>query len=141
MPQFLMHQLRHQHSREQARQQFDFVDQNQIVQRPRVRDDDRHAASEAKPGQRLDLTVKLLQREGLVHPMRLEKTVNLVGHRKAKRLPQFLLADLPGAKRFQHQRLQRLTLKVAPNPAKAGGKFVGNAHEQNHILVLPQVGR
>jgi len=51
-------------------QEINRVDQNQTTQRSSIRDDDRHAPSEAKPSERINVAVDLSHRARLEHVRR-----------------------------------------------------------------------
>jgi hypothetical protein len=107
------------------------------MQRPRVRDDDPHAASEAETLQVLPLPLQIVNRIGLEHPVLFEKTIELVEDLETEQTTKLGLGQPVGAIGFDGQGFKRLPLDIAAG-AEPLGEIVRYMENEIHQLILPR---
>jgi hypothetical protein len=131
-----------EHMPEQARQNFDRVNQHQVAHRPRVGDDHRRAPSGTKPLKHGEVPLDVFDRARLEYIVSFEKSVDLVASVQAESLRQFIFAQPRRAKALDNQSLQSLSLEIGAARAKSRGDFVGytegEVHQFTPVLPLTQ---
>lgn len=139
MAKLVAHDPGYTHGLEQLREQIDLSDQDEIMGRPGIGDNDPHA-SKAEPVEGLLLALEIGKRAGFIDLVRLQEAVQLVKHFNAEQAAKLGLGQPAGAKGFRGQRLQRLALDITGG-AEPLREIVGNVKNEIHRITVPRQAR
>jgi len=124
-----------QHSREQRRKEIDRADQDRIIQRPGIGDDDPLAASKPQPVDHLLLAMEIGKRIRLENIVRLQKSVELHARSKTQNPAQLRLRETFQFEFVKRQRFESAALKFARG-AKPLREIIGNLDNEIHEAKL-----
>jgi len=129
---------RHSNGAEQLWQHVDLADEDQVVKRPGVRDDDARGqgSGAAERLQVCKVAPDVLQGDWFVHAALLEKAVEFEPCLEAENLPQLEMGEASDAVGFRRERLKRLTREIRAGAAQAFGEVIRNGQHEVHFTRL-----
>lgn len=125
----------------QAGQNLDGANQNQIVQRSRVGNNNPHLRCEAQSPQRGAFSLQVFPREVEPHFVSLQEPVQFIASPKPQYLPQLRLGQSARLVFFQGERFQCPARQIAPRSRKPLGHIIGNVQRQLHARSLPRTAQ
>jgi hypothetical protein len=129
--QFVPNEFRNEYPFEQSGQDFDLSDQDKIVQRTGVGDDQPHRPLESNSAKIVSIPVEIIDRKGEVDPMRLEHVVQGLASRQSEQTAQFPLRQPPQSKFLDGQGFQDPPGQVASSP-DPGRKIIRDVNGYIH---------
>jgi hypothetical protein len=119
MRQFRMHGSGDGNPFKQLRQQFDCVNLQQVIDRARIGNDDRHAGSKTESAEISPVLLKVRGRVGAKDFVSLEECIKLDARFKTEQPPQLRLRQATALVFLDSERFERPTRQVAPRSCKA----------------------
>ncbi len=129
---------RHSNGAEQLWQYVDLADQDEVVKRPGVRDNDArgHGSGATERLQVCEVAPDVLQSNRFVYTAFLEEAVEFEPCLEAEDLPQLEMGEASDAVGFCRERLQRLARQIRAGAAQAFGEVIRNGQDQIHLARL-----
>jgi hypothetical protein len=111
------------------------LNQNKIIQRTGVGDDEPHWSSESKPPKVIPIVIEVVERIRGVQIMSLEERIQRLSCPESEQVTQFRLREAPQSELFDRKRLQRTARQLARRP-EAVREIVGNMNGHVHDRIL-----
>ncbi len=124
----------HSNGAEQLWQHVNLADQNEVMKRPGVRDDDArgHGSGATKCLQVYEVAPDVLQGDRFVYAALLEEAVEFEPCLEAEDLPQLEMGEASDAVGFCRERLKRLAREIRAGAAQAFGEVIRNGQDEVH---------